>query len=143
MSTTESTRRDWIWDNDNELDGRYVETRQVMIKSGPSAGSTKLVFDFQVGDELVSVWEASVIRSKLASELKLRQKPDFEPGERMRIKSLGWKEGQNGNYRNFDVWFEHGAPKPTAADLLSADDANGDATGDANGDQSTDDDIPF
>lgn len=78
MSTTES-RRDWKWDNDGTLDGMYVETRQVVPKSG-------LVFDFHVGpdDELVSVWETAVIRSKLAAGLKRRQgKVDFERRARM------------------------------------------------------------
>jgi hypothetical protein len=123
MTTVESTeRRDWNWDSDGELDGQYIETRPVTIKNGPSAGRTKLVFDFHVGleDELVSVFEASVIRSKFTQELQRRKKGDFEPGERMRIKPLGWKDGANGKYRDFEIWFEHAAPKPTAADLLNA-----------------------
>jgi hypothetical protein len=120
---TSTDRRDWSWDDDGELDGMYVETRSVTIKNGPSAGQAKLVFDFHVGlaDELVSVWETSVLRSKLAAELKARGAPDFEPGERMRITPLAWKESTNGRYRDFGVVLEHAAPKPSAASLLGVD----------------------
>jgi len=116
-------RTDWDWDRDGELQGLYVETRQVTIKNGPSAGKTKLVFDFHVGvdDDTVSVWETTVIRSKFAAELKARGASDFEPGERIKLTPLDWKESANGKYRDFAVWFEHAAPKPTAADLLGAD----------------------
>jgi hypothetical protein len=136
MTATESTRRNWTWDANGELLGHYVETRQVNVKSGPSAGQSKLVFDFHVGleDESVSVWETSVLRSKLAEELKRRGKPDFEPGERMQIKPLEWKEGPNGSYRDFDVWFEHAAPKLSAAELLNAGGID---------EPADDDDIPF
>jgi hypothetical protein len=122
MPTT-TKRRDWNWESDGELEGHYVETRQVVINNGPSAGQTKLVFDFHVGleDEAVSVFETAVLRSKLSKELKARRKTDFEPGELMTITPAGWKEGANGKYRDFDVEFEHAAPKPSAAELLADD----------------------
>jgi hypothetical protein len=135
---TTSNRRDWNWDSDGELAGHYVETRQVMIKNGPSAGQSKLIFDFHVGleDELVSVWEATVLRSKFREELTRRGAFDFDPGERITITPLGMKEGANGTYRDFAVDFEHAAPKPTTAQLLA--DTGGDEPG-----SFTDDDIPF
>jgi hypothetical protein len=117
-STEGAERRDWNWDRDGKLVGLYVETRQVTVRSGPSAGQEKLVFDFHVGldDELVSVWETTVLRSKFRQELRARRKPDFEPGEQFTITPTG-KKGEN-SYRDFDVEFEHAAPKPTALDLL-------------------------
>jgi hypothetical protein len=122
MSATETTRRDWNWDVDGELDGMYVAIREVTIKNGPSAGQSKLVFDFHFGleDELVSVWETAVIRSEFDKELKARRKPDFEPGERITITPKGFKEGQNGKYRAFEFTFEHAAPKRSAAELLAS-----------------------
>jgi len=122
MAKTADTKRDWDWESDGKLDGMYVETREVVIRNGPSAGRQKLLFDFHVGndDEAVSVWETAVIRSKFAKELNARQKPDFEAGEKITIEPLDWKEGTNGRYRDFDVTFEHAAPKRTAADLLSS-----------------------
>jgi hypothetical protein len=117
-----ATRRDWSFDADGKLDGMYVETRQVTVKNGPSAGKSKVVFDFHVGadDELVSVWETTVIRSKFLAELKARGADDFEPGERITIDPSGWKESPNGKYRNFGIEFEYGAPKKSAAALLDA-----------------------
>ena len=115
--------RTWNWDEDGDLDGRYVEMRSVTIKNGPSVGQSKLLFDFHLTDtdESVSVWETAVLRSKFRRELKARRKPDFEPGEQMVIRPTDWKEGPNGKYRNFEVEFERAAPKPTAADLLGTD----------------------
>ena len=85
MSSTAETQshRDWKWDNDGALDGLYVETREVTVRNGPSAGRQKLIFDFHVGvdDEAVSVWETAVLRSKFSKELRARRKPDFEAGE--------------------------------------------------------------
>jgi hypothetical protein len=123
MDTTTSERRDWNWDSDGVLDGMYVETREVTVKNGPSAGHTTLVFDFHVGpeDELVSVWGTTVLCSKLARELRARRKPDFEPGERFTITPTAWKESGNGKYRDFDVDLEHAAPRRSAAELLGAD----------------------
>jgi hypothetical protein len=120
--TSLDERRDWNWDRDGQLTGLYVETRQVAVKHGPSAGREKLVFDFDVGldDETVSVWETAVLRSKLARELRDRRKPDFDPGERFVITPTGTKESANGTYRDFTVEFEHAAPKRTAAELLGA-----------------------
>ena len=117
-----ASKRDWSWEDDGVLDGMYVNTREVTIRNGPSAGATKHIFDFHVGldDELVSVFESTVLRSKFANELRARQKPDFEPGESIRIEPLEWRESANGRYRDFDVTFEHAAPKRTAADLLSS-----------------------
>jgi hypothetical protein len=43
--------RDWNWDTDDVLEGRYVETRLVNVANGPSAGERKIVFDFHVGLE--------------------------------------------------------------------------------------------
>ena len=119
--TNTSERRDWDWGSDGELVGLYVETRAVTVKNGPSAGKERLIFDFHVGadDQLVSVWESTVLKSKLRKELHKRHKTDFEPGERMAITPLGTKEGANGPYRDFAVEFEHAAPKLTTADLLS------------------------
>jgi hypothetical protein len=134
--TQDKERRDWSWDEDGELDGMYVETRPVTIRNGPSAGQEKLVFDFHVGadDQLVSIFESAVIRSRFRQELKRRGKPDFEPGERMRIRPTGKKASANGTYRDFAIDFEHAAPKPTTAELLGVDDDE-----DAEGD----DGIPF
>jgi hypothetical protein len=131
---TRPDRRDWRSDEDGELDATYVALREVTVKSGPSAGQTKLVLDFEALDgETVSVWETSVLRSKFAAELRARHKPDFEPGERIKITPLGHKESANGTYRDFDVWFEHAAPKRTAAELLGGgDDA-----------EEAEDEIPF
>lgn len=114
--------RDWNWETDGTLEGLYVETRQVTIKNGPSAGKTKIVFDFHVGleDEEVSVWETSVIRSEFLKELRNRDKPDFEPGERITIEPAGEKEGAKGSYRAFNITFEFAAPKRTTAELLAA-----------------------
>jgi hypothetical protein len=47
--------------------------------------------------------------------------------------SLPYKEGANGPYRDFDIVFEHAAPKPSASDLLNAEQE----------DEPPDDDIPF
>ena len=103
-----------------------------MVKNGPSAGKEKLVFDFHVGldDELVSVWETTVLRSKFREELRARRKPDFEPGERMTITPTGKKESANGVYRDFDITFEHAAPKRSAAELLEDDRRVGGGGGD-------------
>ena len=121
MASTANKHRDWDW-NDGTLEGLYLETREVTIRNGPSAGATKLIFDFHTGldDELVSVFETAVLRSKFANELRARRKPAFEPGESIRIEPLEWRESANGRYRDFDVTFEHAAPKRTAADLLSS-----------------------
>jgi hypothetical protein len=122
MSTTDATqRRDWNWDRDGELEGLYVETRPVVVKNGPSAGMEKLVFDFHVGleDKLVSVWETTVLRSKFGRELRTRRKPDFETGERIKVTPLGMKDGPNGSYLDFDIEYEHAAPKRTGAELLA------------------------
>jgi hypothetical protein len=123
--TESSERRDWDFDRDGTLEGLYVETREVTVKNGPSAGKTKLVFDFHHGleDELVSVWETTVLRSKLGQELKSRRKPDFELGERFVIVPTGKKQSANGTYRDFSVTFEYAAPKRSAAELLSAEEA--------------------
>ena len=127
METNTETRRDWRWDEDGELDAQYMELREVVVRNGPSAGQTKLVFDFEALDgETVSVFETAVLRSKFATELRARRKPDFEPGERIKITPLGYKESPNGKYRDFVVWFEHAAPKRTAADLLSDEAEEGD-----------------
>jgi hypothetical protein len=121
QSTTD-TRRDWSWDSDGALEGRYVSTREVSVKNGPSAGQSKLVFDFHVGldDELVSVWETTVVRSNFGRELSARGKADFEPGELMTITPTGEKEGKNGTYRDFSITYEFAAPKKSAAQLLAA-----------------------
>ncbi len=141
MSTTEATaRRDWDWDTDGELDGLYVETRSVTVRNGPSAGQSKLVFDFHHGlnDEPVSAWETTVLRSKFSEELKRRKKPDFEPGERFVITPTGRKTSANGTYRDFHVVFENAAPKPSTAELLAADQPSTEPDAPA-----TDVDIPF
>jgi hypothetical protein len=114
--------RDWNWDTDGVLEGLYVGTRVVNVANGPSAGERKIVFDFHVGleDELVSVWETSVLNSKFREELKARGKADFEPGERFVITPKGTKTSAAGNtYRDFGVTFEHAAPTLTAAELLA------------------------
>jgi hypothetical protein len=118
--STTTERRDWNWERDGVLDGHYVETRQVTVKNGPAAGKQKLVFDFHVGtsDEPVSVWETAVIRSKFQQELRRRGKPDFEAGEQITITPNGTKTGAHGDYRDFEIDFEHEAPKRTAAELL-------------------------
>src|SRR5512132_397105 len=84
--TSLDERRDWNWDRDGQPAGLYVETRQVAVKHGPSAGREKLVFDFHVGldDNPVSVWETTVLRSKLARELRDRRKPDLRAGRTIR-----------------------------------------------------------
>jgi hypothetical protein len=136
---TNTERRDWRWDEDGPLDAQYLELREITVRNGPSAGQTKLVFDFEILDgETVSVWETAVLRSKFAAELRARRKPDFEPGERIKVTPLEWKESANGKYRDFTVWFEHAAPKRTAADLLGDD-------GDSDSDQEGHawDDVPF
>jgi hypothetical protein len=117
MDTNNETRRDWRWDEDGELDAQYLELREVPVRNGPSAGQTKLVFDFEALEgETVSVWENAVLRSKFAAELRARRKPDFEPGERITITPLGYKDSPNGKYRDFAVTFEHAAPKRTAVE---------------------------
>jgi hypothetical protein len=132
MSDGSSARRDWIWDVDGKLEGLYVEIRRVTVKNGPSAGQRKLVFDFHVGldDELVTVWETSVLKSKFKAELQARRADDFQPGEKITIDPLDWKEGVNGKYRDFAVTFKHAAPKPTAATLLDASEAEQEDDGD-------------
>jgi hypothetical protein len=121
--STTTERRDWNWERDGAFEGHYVETREVVVKNGPSAGQAKIVFDFHVGldDEAVSVWETAVLRSKFAAELRARRKADFELGERITITPAGMKESANGKYRDFAVSFQHQAPKRTAAELLEAD----------------------
>lgn len=133
--STTTERRDWNWDSDGELEALYVETREVAIKNGPSAGQWKLVFDFHRGldDELVSVFETAVLRSKFREQLKARRASDFQPGERIKITPLGKRESANGTYRDFAVEFEHAAPKRTAAELLGDTDEPDEST----------DDIPF
>lgn len=122
-NNTAGDRRDWNWDRDGALEGgHYVATREVTIRNGPSAGQEKLIFDFHVGleDEEVSVWETAVLRSRFLAELRTRGKPDFEPGERITIRPLGKREGANGAYMDFEVEFEHAAPRRSAVELLSA-----------------------
>ena len=139
MNDTTDIRRDWKWDDDGELDAMYRELREVTIRNGPSAGQTKLVFDFELLDgETVSVFETAVLRSKFAAELRARRKPDCGPGERIKIKPLGYRESANGKYRDFDVWFENAAPKRSAAELLGDDDD--DTTKDAEQDDGS---VPF
>jgi hypothetical protein len=134
--------RDWDWDKDGELEGLYVETRQVNVAVGPSAGMTKLVFDFHVGlnDELVTAWETDVLKKKLREELQRRGKPEFEPGERITISPEGMKRSRDGqrSYRDFRVAFEHAAPKPSTAELLA-----GGAEQEAEPEQKSDEGIPF
>jgi hypothetical protein len=139
LKSSSTERRDWNWDTDGPLEGLYVETRSVTVKNGPSAGKEKLVFDFHVGldDEAVSVWETAVLRSKFREELRSRKKTDFEDGEQITITPTGKKTSVNGTYRDFDVTFEHAAPKRTAAELL--DDT---AAGNGGGGE-PDDGIPF
>ena len=145
MASTADKHRDWNWE-DGTLEGLYVETREVSIRNGPSAGTAKLIFDFHVGlgDELVSVFETAVLRSKFANELRARRKQDFEPGESIRIEPLEWRETANGRYRDFDVTFEHAAPKRTAADLLSSEASDDVDEADSGPSRPADDgDIPF
>jgi hypothetical protein len=129
--------RDWDWDTDGELDGMYVEARLCRIKGGPSAGQDKLRFEFHQGleEEAVGFWETAVLKSKFRQELKLRGKPDFEPGERMQITPKGKKRNADGDrtYLDFEVEYEHAAPRPTTADLLGVDDQT----------KPAEDDIPF
>jgi len=123
-STPGETRRDWNWDRDGALEGMYVETREVAIKNGPSAGKRKLIFDFHHGieDAPVSIFETTVLRSKFREELRARAKADFEPGERITITPTGRKTSAEGfEYPDFDVTFEHAAPRKSAAELLAAD----------------------
>jgi hypothetical protein len=111
--------RTWDWKKDGDLDGKYIETRSVHVNSGPSAGQSKLLFEFRLSTgELVDVWETAVLKSRFRRELELRGKPDFEAGERIQITPKGMREGPNGTYRDFDVTFEHAAPEPTLRDLL-------------------------
>jgi hypothetical protein len=148
-NATTTDRRDWNWDRDGVLDGHYVETRQLPVKKGPNAGKLKLVFDFHVGpdDELVTVWETTVIRSKLREELQRRGKPDFDLGERFTITPTGTK-GAN-NYLDFEIAFEHAAPKKTTAELLGAEaEPAAGSPPPSSGDEfpanpEADDDIPF
>jgi hypothetical protein len=138
------TRRDWDFQRDGALDGLYVELRQVMVKSGPSAGKRKVVLDLHVGleDELVSVFPSTVALRKLREELARRGTTDFEPDERLKIARPGAKkQGPNGGYWDDDVWFEHAAPKPTAAEMLGASDEP--ASSDERPEFSGDDDIAF
>ncbi len=138
MNDNSETRRDWKWDDDGELDAMYRELREVTIRNGPSAGQAKLVFDFEALDgETVSVFETTVLRSKFAAELRARRKPDFEPGERIKITPLGRKKSANGEYRDFELWFEHAAPKRSAAELLS------DASDNTTDEEQNDADLPF
>jgi hypothetical protein len=154
MSTTETQAqekaysdeqsRDWDWDTDGELDGMYVEARLCHIKDGPSAGQDKLRFEFHHGleEELVGFWETDVLKSKFRQELMLRGKPDFEPGERIMIKPLGKKRNARGDrsYRDFDVEYEHAAPRPTTLDLLGRGVEEPDETAD---EKPPKDDVPF
>jgi hypothetical protein len=131
MSTTETQEqaysdeqsRDWDWDEDGTLEGLYVEARLCRIKTGPSAGQEKLRFEYHHGleEEPVGFWENVVLKSKFRQELKLRGKPDFEPGERMTIKPLGKKRNAAGDrsYRDFEVAYEYAAPRPSTLDLLA------------------------
>ena len=141
MTTEASERRDWHFDSDGALDGLYVETRAVTIKNGPSAGTTKPVLDFHVGldDETVTVWPPAVLRRHFRDELRRRGKADFEPGERIRVTPKGKRDGANGPYWDFEpTWFEHAAPKPSAAQLLDAGGDEPEAAGPPD-----DDGIPF
>jgi hypothetical protein len=113
-------RRDWDLARDGDLDGRYVELRKVVVKNGPSAGQVKLVLDLHVGlnDELVSLFPGTVALRQLREELERRAAADFEPGERIKIARGEKRQGVNGSYWVDQIWFEHAAPKPSAADLL-------------------------
>lgn len=82
------------------------------------------------------MFETTVLRSKFRQELKARRATDFQPGERFVIRPLGFKESANGKYRDFDVEFEHAAPKRSVADLL------GDSGSDDEKEEQ-DDDTPF
>jgi hypothetical protein len=141
--STATERRDWDFAKDGDLEVLYVETRRVTIANGPSAGHTKPVLEFHVGidDELVTYWPSAVARRKLSEELNLRGKPDFEPGERIRISRPEEKTlGKNGLYWADEVEFEFAAPKPTAADLLGG---SLDQVEDRPRFDSDDSDIPF
>jgi hypothetical protein len=94
---THITNRDWKFSTDGDLDGLYVETRQVTTRDG----ETKAVADFHLAanDELVTVWPATVLKNKLRRELRQRRKADFEPGERIQIRQLPEKkDGPKGAY---------------------------------------------
>jgi hypothetical protein len=115
-------RRDWSWDKHGTLTGRYAGTRQVRIKQGPSAGQVKVVVDFEVGNETVTVWPPTVLKRQLKDELQLRRKGDFEPLEKITIVPKGRRDGANGSYWDFeDPRFEFAAAKPSAATLLAGD----------------------
>jgi hypothetical protein len=122
MASTDNTteqRRDHNWKRDSSFDGRYLETRQIHVRRGPSAGQTKAALNFLVGDELVTVWPPAVLRRMLREELERRDKPDFEPGERIQITTKGLRDGASGSYWDFEEpIFEHGGPKPSAASIL-------------------------
>lgn len=154
----DASRRDWDWERDGDLDGMYVETRLVHVKNGPSAGQVKPVLDFHVGieDELITVWPPAVLRRQFREELQLRNKLDFEPGERFQVSPKGKKDGPNGPYWDFaDTLFEFAAPKPSAAAMLGAgedssegeDSAESHAPADASGlnapIETGDDDVPW
>jgi hypothetical protein len=120
---TLTDRRDWDFAVDGDLDAMYVEMRTFTLKTGPSAGKTKVAVDFHHGpdDELVSVIPATVLASKFREELQRRNTADLEPGERIKIhRHSEKKESANGFYWDFDVEFEYAAPKPTAAEMLGA-----------------------
>ena len=113
--------------------GRGKQLRVVAIDDFPHAelveqGTTKPVLDFHVGleDETVTVWPPKVLKGHFREELRRRGKPDFEPGEHIRVTPKGKRDGVNGPYWDFEpTWFEHAAPKPSAAELLADSDEDG------------------
>jgi hypothetical protein len=114
-----TTSRDWDWKTDGALDGPYVKTRSVHVSRGPSAGQSKLVFDFYVDGESVTVWPPTVLMRHFREELQRRGKDDLEPNERVKITPLG-KHPEKGYWLFEDTVFEHAAPRPSALDMLAA-----------------------
>jgi hypothetical protein len=117
--TTVYETRDWSWETDGDFDGDYIETRSVHVGSGPSAGRSKLVMDFRVDGELVTIWPPAVLLRHFREELQRRSKDEFEPGERIQIRPKG-KHPDKGYWLFEDTVFEHGAPKPNTRQLFEA-----------------------
>ena len=151
MSTTETTRRDWDWSSDGALEGLYVETRSSHDQERPVGrqDEARARLPHRPRGRDGHGLAPAVLKRHFREELQRRGKANFEPGERIRVTPKGKREGENGAYWDFEpTWFEHAAPKPTAAELLDAgsDDALATASPPANGDEGIaagDDDIPF
>jgi len=116
----------WEWQEDEVLAGRHVEFCRA---NSPGSGDVIWVLVLDDGQR-VSVWvEPSILKAKLADELRRRQidggTPTLRNGERVRVNPGSKRISKRGSGQTVWpfplVWFEHGVPDASAEELLLGD----------------------